>query len=415
MQSLWWGNLGDSTHTTNTEFSLVTGRAGWNATENRRYQVCPSDGTVSKLKLVLETAPGSGNSFAFTLRVNEADSSLTVTISGSDTSGSDLSNQVSVSAGDTVSMQSVPTGGPTVGIAKFTMIFTGDVSNESVLMATNAGAALNASATEYDVVQHLTGLGPVATELDAQQLCAGAGTIKNLYVKMSASAGSDPDAYRFTLRKNGVSQSLTVTITATATTGNDTSNSFSVAAGDLLTLLIEPLNAPSASPHAAWGVTFVADTDGESLVMCGNSDDIHTSNTEHASVAGATGLQWGTGGGSEEANRTLLDTCVMRDLYVSLENAPGSGNSFTFSTRINPGIGYSAGNLAVTISDASTTGNDQSNSDSMNPGDSMVIRCTPSSLPTVGQAKWGMVIFIAVAATSGKGSLITRMEAAGFI
>ena len=31
------------------------------------------------------------------------------------------------------------------------------------------------------------------------------------------------------------------------------------------------------------------------------------------------------------------------------------------------------------------------------------------------QAKWGMVMFMALASARGKGSLITRMEAAGFI
>jgi len=60
-------------------------------------------------------------------------------------------------------------------------------------------------------------------------------TAKNLYVKMAtAPGGSVTDT--ITVRKNGADQSLTCSVSASNTTGNDTSNTFSVNAGDELSV-----------------------------------------------------------------------------------------------------------------------------------------------------------------------------------
>lgn len=64
---------------------------------------------------------------------------------------------------------------------------------------------------------------------------AHGGVIRNLYVKMvTAPAGAVVDT--ITVRKGGADQTLTCTVTAAATTGSDTTNSFSVAAGDELSV-----------------------------------------------------------------------------------------------------------------------------------------------------------------------------------
>ena len=61
------------------------------------------------------------------------------------------------------------------------------------------------------------------------------GIVRNLYVKMvTAPAGAVVDT--ITIRKGGADQTLTCTVTAAATTGNDTTNSFSVVAGDELSV-----------------------------------------------------------------------------------------------------------------------------------------------------------------------------------
>lgn len=404
-----------NTANTATRFNSITGGIGWITTESVVFRVCPSSGKIKNLRVVLETSPGSGKSWAFTLMVDSVASALTVTISDSATIGSDLSNQVSVTAGQVVTIRAIPTGTPTQPVIGFTTIFTGDTAKESLIMGSTNGLGLNSAATAFWPISIGPGSADPTSELIAQQLCAGAGTIKNLYVQLTADPGTDPDAYRFTLRKNGVSQSLTTTITANDTTGNDTSNSFTVAAGDLLTLFVEPLNSPSVEPNAIWGVTFVADIDGESLIVSGSDDNLPNTTTEHYRIQFVNDTSWGVG---EESRRNALDTCILRNLYVELENAPGTGNSFVFSLRISsdePPVTFGDGNLSVTISDSATTGNDTSNSESIAPSQAVVIQANPDSVPTVGQAKWGMVMFIGNVASVNPGNLITKLEAVGII
>ncbi len=416
MDQVWFGTRGTSISNTATRFNSVIGGLGWAASEPQSTMVCPSAGTIKTLKVELETAPGSGKSWAFTLMVDGVASTLTVTIADSAVSGSDLVNQVSISAGQFMTLRSIPSGTPADTGPKFTMVFTGTTAKESVIMAAG-GPTLNSAANEFAPISIFSGFDHSTTELDRQQMCAGSGTIKNLYVKLSADPGTDPDAYRFTVRLNGVSQTLTTTITANDTTGNDTVNSFTVSPGDLLSVLVEPLNTPSASPRCSISVTFVADTNGESLLLAGSDDDIHFSATEHFGIIGFPDDNWGVG---EVTRRTILDTCVLRDLYVELENSPGAGNSYVFSTRIlldsstDPNATYSDGNMSVTISGTDKTGNDTVNSDSLVPGESIVIQSLPDSLPTIGQAKWGMVMFIGPAFKARGNMLIRAMVAGGF-
>lgn len=59
--------------------------------------------------------------------------------------------------------------------------------------------------------------------------------IRNLYVKLGTAPGGG-ETVVITLRKNGSNQTLSVTISGTDTTGNDTTHTFTVAAGDELSI-----------------------------------------------------------------------------------------------------------------------------------------------------------------------------------
>jgi len=74
-----------------------------------------------------------------------------------------------------------------------------------------------------------------------------AGTIRNLYVRHNA-AGVGAANVTYTVRKNGVNQTLAVTMLATASDGNDTANSFTVAAGDLIDVLVTKAGSLTTSP-----------------------------------------------------------------------------------------------------------------------------------------------------------------------
>lgn len=409
MDQVWFGALHGTLDSTNTEFlGVMQSRGVGQTTESHNYMVIPTSGTIKKLRVELDGAPGAGKSYKFTLFLDGVAASLTVTISDTDTSGNDSANTVSVSAGQTVSIEVVPTGTPTAVDDQFTMVFTGDTAKESVIMGNTSGnAILNATNEFFGVVGGTSG--GTLFEANTVQLIAGSGTIKDFYVKLSIDPGTSPDAYKFTLRKNGVSQSLVVTITADNVAGNDTTNSFSVSPGDLVAIFYEPVNSPSASPTVAWGMVFEADTDGESLMIGGHPDSPSNSATEYNTFVGPVSILWTT---TESDRNTIAQSCTLKDFYVDLFAAPGSGKSRTFTSRVNG----ADGNLVVTISDTAKTGSDTTHTDTLSDGDKTTLKAVPSGTPASARTRYGCVQVTALAAVVGnKGSLITRMEAAGFI
>ena len=90
------------------------------ATEANVLQSMPIAGTMTNLFIRLDAAPSGTKSYTFTVRKNGADTSLTATITGAATSGSNVVNSVSYSSGDTISVKASPTSAPTAGAMKWT-------------------------------------------------------------------------------------------------------------------------------------------------------------------------------------------------------------------------------------------------------------------------------------------------------
>lgn len=103
------------------------------------------------------------------------------------------------------------------------------------------GAGTGASSTQY-----INNLLADATEANILQIWPLAGTIKNLYVKTTTAQPASGD-YVITARKNSADTAVTLTISANAGAGtfSDTSNSFTIAAGD--TFDIKCTNGASAT------------------------------------------------------------------------------------------------------------------------------------------------------------------------
>lgn len=371
---------------TGDRWNSLVGGHDWCDAELPNERIVGTDGTIKDLRVKLASAPGDGKHFDFTLILNGALTALTVEIAGSDTTGSDTVNEIDVTGGDTISLKIDPDNTPTVGCTTWTSVFESDTANESLILGGE-----NDGPTSVDTIYYGQVMGGdadlSATENDHRQVCPTAGTIKDLYVKLDQDPGTDPDAYRFTLRKGGVSQTLTVTITADDTTGNDLVNSFAVVAGDVLTMMIEPLNTPANEVSPVWGMIFVADTDGESIVMAGTDDNLHNTTTEYNHLQASMMDSWNN---TETWMHDLGQSCVLKKLYILLSVAPGAGNSYTFSTR----VAGADGNLSVTISDTNTTGNDTVNTDSISDSDYTSLKCVPDSTPDAADAYWGFVSYI---------------------
>ncbi len=406
MEQVIFGGFYNSLSPTATEYNTLLAGHDWLPQEERAYALVSTDGKIKNLRVTLTDgngnpgSPGAGNKYDLTLMLNGSPTALTIEISGAATSGSNVVNEITVTGGDRVYIQCIPTSSPVSRYARWTSVFEGDSANESLLLGGTSFSALSNSATEYT---HVAGTkdSPSTTEDDWRQVCPTAGTIKNLYVQLNAGPGSGGDAYRFTLRLNGatVGESSIVTITDAATTGNDTAHNLVVSAGDVLTLMIEPLNTPSATPLPTWGMTFVADTDGESIILGGQTDDLNDTATEYASIDGMHGLWWTP----EYELWRLGQTCVLKKLYMLLSAAPGAGNKYTFTVR----IAGASSNVVAEVADTATTGNSAALTDTVADDEYVNLMVVPTSTPTVRDAYWGLVSFInpAIAQAVGDGAV----------
>ena len=90
----------------NTYYSMPP--TGWQTTDaNQASSPVPFSCTISKLYVDASSAPGAGQTFILTLQKNEGDTALTVTISGTNKTGNDSANSVSLVAGDRIQMKLV--------------------------------------------------------------------------------------------------------------------------------------------------------------------------------------------------------------------------------------------------------------------------------------------------------------------
>ncbi|KKK82517.1 hypothetical protein LCGC14_2802600, partial [marine sediment metagenome] len=91
----------------------------WNATDEEERRQLTLGTTLHNLYIRLSAAPGVGKSWVFTVRRNNTDTALTVTISGTDTTGSDTSNEAVFVDDDYMSLSCTPSGTPAAANARW--------------------------------------------------------------------------------------------------------------------------------------------------------------------------------------------------------------------------------------------------------------------------------------------------------
>ena len=385
MEQFISGGCYDGLDNAGTRYETLQGGHSWATPEAGRYKLVTTGGKIKDLRVRLDGSPGAGKSYDFTLMLNGAPTALTLEIADAATSGADTTHEVDVVAGDTISLRCVPTGTPTARYATWTSIFEGSTAKESLILA-GTNAFLDDSAIEYLSVMCDYSAWNIDESL-RHQVCPTSGKIKNLYVILSEDPGRRTDAYRFTLRVNGVDSALTVTIVTPATEGNDTTHEVTVAPGDILSMKCEPIDTPANAPFAQMGMTFLADTDGESIILGVSSNTLDSAITEYNELQAEQLLYWTA---AEAERYQLIQACTLKKLYVLLDGSPGAGKSYTFTLR-KPGNGQADGNLTVTIADAATTGSDTSHTDDVSDDDYVDLECEPTNSPAGRDACWSLV------------------------
>jgi hypothetical protein len=330
----------------------------WSTTEANRYVTWRTAGTWAQL-LVLITANTIATS-ASTLksRINTADGNQSVSIAaGATGTFEDATNSDTVSAGDelAVKLTTPNTSGSITlnGIVSWFNATTNSVSKSSANLST---ASPSSGSTGYRNLCGSQNNNPV--EGRSETLIGAAGTLKNLFVNITANSRAVVDTW--TVRVSGASTGITVSSTA-STTGilEDTSNTAAVVAGDTVTIM-QAWGASAAS--ITWDAALELETTNNSTWLPANQGgtSLGTSLTRYWPPAG-------TGVNATEANTALTfrRAGTLSYGYVFLVTNGITATS-TFRTRING----ANGNITVSVGSGATGQfTDTSNTDAVAVGD----------------------------------------------
>jgi len=339
----------------------------------------PGSFTLSNFYVLLDAAPASGKSWQFDIMKNGSTTGVTVTISDTAVTATDSTNSVSFTAGDSISLRSVPSGTPSTGTNLWWNAQC-EGTGFPIMGAGTSNLSTGSMATASPMAVSNT-YGTTTNQRDI--MIPTAGTFQDLYVALDASPGASK-SYAFELYNNAAATGLVATVSDTNTTANDTTNTFTVAAGDTVAMTITPSGTPTAR-NADWGMVFIPDTDGESFMSYGSAATPSTSLTRYEQPHGYGGNSW-----NATERQVIIGAYDLTKQYVNISVASGAGKSWDFTLRKN------AADTALTTNLADTTSGNTTASVSVAQGDKLALELTPNSTPTsFGRSKWGAVIYVA--------------------
>jgi hypothetical protein len=346
-------------------------------------------GDFRNLVVSVATAPGAGKSWTYTLHKNGASTLLTVTIADAATSGSDTSNTITVTAGDTVTLVRTSSGLPTGSISDISLEFNGETAGESGYGG-GLPHSLNTTSAAYNTPFGASTWTTAGATI-RHNLVPTAGNLTALRADVNVAPGAGK-SWTFAYVLNDVVQDgagattdTRATISDAATSGSWT-GTLAVSAGDRVRVECTPAGTPAAA-RAGLAVKFVATADGESIVSGGVVDALPQTGTEYNLPPLAD--TWN----ATETDRDVVCGVSLFDLtklYIRVTAAPGSGDTWTFNTRKNT----ANSGPSVVISGAQTTGNDTSSTATMTNGDRWSLACVYSgggSAAAGSNAAWAWV------------------------
>lgn len=229
--------------------------------------VIPTDGVIKNLRVNGANSPGVGKSYTFTLVKNGVDTALVATLSGTNTTASDLSDTVSVSAGDTAYWRVDPSGTPTAFRASIGAEFAPTINGESIQII-NAGGSLGAAGGNNFMGTVSSSGASWSTSESARSMYAPneTYTLKKLYASVDTQPGSGK-SWTITVRDNASNTAVTTSIANTNTTANDTSNSATSTANALLGINVVGVSTPSAAVGSFSFVTYSVPTNNHNALL----------------------------------------------------------------------------------------------------------------------------------------------------
>ncbi len=349
-------------------FPLFNQASNVQTTEADVEQIIPIACTLQNFRVLLTAAPGVGDSRTFTVRKNGVDTSITVTIEDTDTTGTS-SNTASFVAGDKATVETTSSGAGTSN-AKFRWACEFKTSTNSQVIL---GCPTN-DLPSYTANVGLMGSSSVESSAgDSTGIMPTSGKLKTLYWKIDTAPGGTDD-WEMQVRNLTENKSIVAEIKGAATTASNIVDELTVSAGDRVEIRISEGGTPVNSQFFHWGLVFEPDNEGEVIYIGGSDNFSTTSTTSRYSYLIPSNLNWSDNNGFRDA---ITSTCKIKNLYVQLSAAPGAGEARTFTLRKN-GVATA---LTVTISGTNTTGNNTADTVSFSDGDVVDYNTTYSGSP----------------------------------
>jgi hypothetical protein len=350
------------------------------------------DGTFRNARIEHATAPGVGRSYTYTLVHNGSDTAIVIAISGTATSGSDTTNTVAVSPGDTLHWKCVPSGTPTQSEQRSSIEFWGTNPGES-----GYASMLGVSSSQtwrgpiFSAGQWNVGNGGVSN----YEIVAADGVLTTLTYRLSSAPGGAA-SMSFTVYKNNVIQdgsggsvNTVATISGGSTTGSWT-GSLPLAPGDEVYVEAVPSGGP-ATARCGFGVKFDATVDGESQCCALLFDDLQTTGGPYFAPPhyATSGFAWDATETNSDAAGPAGTTFELYDMRLRLSSTVSTG-PITFTLRVS---GANTA-LSVTLATGGQVGQDLTNVATITAGDEWDYQYALAGTPgTARLVSIGMVMY----------------------
>jgi hypothetical protein len=342
------------------------------------------NGLLEGLYVNLSTAPGGTASYTYTIEHNGSDSAITCTITGVSKSCS-YPTSINISAGDSFSLKVSPSGSPASGAMTVGLLFNSLKNGPSLLYSSAGASGPSQSVSSLVGVEGRLGWG----QSGLRNVVPISGKLSQLYVLLTSSPGGSA-SYVFTILDGGTATPLTCTITGSATSCNDSIDSVTVAAGDILRIQSTPSGSPTfVQPTIA--LAFTPPVDGQSIHMWSfGGGDPSASSISYVPLEGYDG---GYSTVETSAQMVIPVSSFAEDIYLYTNGvAPGTSKSVADTFR----IGGVSSNLSCTISGGSLNiCVDTSHVVILSQGNLVNYMFTPTNTPAVSSVNsFSVVIYI---------------------
>jgi len=362
------GGYDNTLNPATTEYNSLMGGSTWSSATNYRRQILPTAGTFKNLRVKLAGAPGESKKYTFYLTYGDSLSNpswtdaIPVEISGTDTEGSNTVNIQHLSAGTFVMLKVIPDGGPSAVDAYWSIVFTPDTANETILMGGYSNSLDNTD-TEYNA---LVGAYTWTTSNTTKQtIIPCAGTLKSFYAAVGISPGSGK-SYTLSIEGDG-SGTLDLVIEDFAASADSGSDTRTVSAGDMVYIQSVPSGTPNEN-YCWWGLV-LSTTDSDIFPIIRPYGGImSTSETRYGGLCSSDQTF-----SSTEANEySLGQSMTLKNMYLELDTGLSSGD-YTETIRI------AGADSTITATVTDTIASDTTHTEEVNDFEYLTYKHVPNS------------------------------------